>query len=166
MKRDPKSIVANYWACQSCGTPTVAVEVNCGLTPFCIRCPKCGELKAHSAMYPAFNADRNMEINLSATHEFFRPTPKELHALLNENVKRNRKIIKQSGHSKKMFRAECAKHYHHGGLSLRERTDAVPTTHELDALFKARWEKCSGKDIEEFRQLENECRKQLEGGAE
>lgn len=104
-KRDTreKEGAINIYECGKCGTKTIAVLLEAGVTPFMIKCAQCNNGHAHSKMYPAKlqnTTGSNAWLAVLANLVWFRPETKE------EAVNQ-----KQWGD-----REACLEHWRNGGL--------------------------------------------------
>lgn len=93
----------NGYRCTKDRHLTITVDVDVGVTPFCMGCRKCGA-DAHSMMYPTKGDIPPLS---AATHEWYRPDEEELKGLCEANIE----------------------HVKRGGLLLRKRTDRKPIYH-------------------------------------
>lgn len=99
----------NVYQCSACRQVTTTVDVDVGVTPFLIGCPKC-ECSARSGFYPK---SRPVPLGTPAiSHEWYKPT----------------KIKKTD---------VDYDHVQQGGLLMRPRTDAKPLSHEPKEVNKS-----------------------------
>ena len=98
----------NRWVCSACGNTIVGVHLDSGVTPFVMRCPKCGG-DAHSRFYRVPQPDV----------VWFRPD--SLHTLIAHTKQEHAKLPPTLRQRVKLDNCinESINHYNGGGLFMR-----------------------------------------------